>query len=140
MLLERAARVSKLHAHITPGEYSWVGTSAGVRGLNFNYSVTQEECQAELYIDQGKDSEKENKFIFDQLYANREAIEQAVGSPLNWQQMEGKRASRIKYSQKNGGYRSPEEQWPEIQDTAIDSMNKLEKALRPFIKQLKING
>jgi hypothetical protein len=74
------------------------------------------------------------------LYANHEAIEQAVGSLLNWQQMDGKRASRIRYIQKAGGYGAPEEQWPEIQDAAIDSMNKLEKALRPFIKQLKING
>lgn len=140
MLLERATKVSKLHAHISPGEYSWIGTSAGVRGLNFNYSVTQEECKAELYIDRGKDSEQENKLIFDQLHSNRETIEKAVGSPLNWQRMEGKRAARIGYSQKVGGYRSPEDQWPEIQDAVIDSMNKLEKALRPFIKQLKING
>jgi hypothetical protein len=63
MLLERASMVSKLHAHITAGEYSWVGASAGIRGLNFNYSVTQEECSAELYIDRGKDSEQENKLI-----------------------------------------------------------------------------
>ena len=140
MLLERASRVSKLHAHITPGDYSWLGASAGIRGLNLNYSVTQEECSAELYIDRGKDSEQENKLIFDQLYANLEAIEQTFGGPLNWQQMEGRRASRIRYSRKNGGYRSPEEQWPEIQDSIIQSMNKLEKALRPFLKQLKING
>ncbi|HCU30503.1 MAG TPA: DUF4268 domain-containing protein [Sphaerochaeta sp.] len=140
MLLERASRVSKLHAHITPGEYSWVGTSAGIRGLNFNYNVTQEECSAELYIDRGKDSEQENKLIFDQLYANREAIEQTFGGPLIWQRLEGKRASRIRYSQTCGGYRSPEDQWPEIQDSIINSMNKLEKALRPFLKQLKING
>jgi hypothetical protein len=140
MLLERASRVSKLHAHITPGDYSWLGASAGIRGLNLNYSVTQEECSAELYIDRGKDSEQENKLIFDQLYANREAIEQTFGGPLNWQRLEGKRASRIRYSQKGGGYRSPEEQWPEIQDSIIQLMNKLEKALRPFLKQLKING
>jgi hypothetical protein len=25
-LVERSAKVSKLHAHITPGEYSWIGT------------------------------------------------------------------------------------------------------------------
>lgn len=139
-LLERAARVSKLHAHISPGEYSWVGASAGIRGLNFNYSVTQEECSVELYIDRGKESEKENTLIFDILYGDRETIEQAFGVPLNWQRLEGKRASRIKYTRKNGGYRSPEEQWPEIQDSIIQSMIKLEKALSPFLKQLKING
>jgi hypothetical protein len=30
-LIERSAKVSKLHAHITPGEYSWIGTSSGIR-------------------------------------------------------------------------------------------------------------
>ena len=47
--------------------YSWIGTSSGVRGLNLNYTVTQHECAAELYIDRGKDGEAENKAIFDQL-------------------------------------------------------------------------
>jgi len=73
-LVERSAKVSKLHAHITPGEYSWIGTSSGVRGLNLNYAVTQDECAAELYIDRGKDGEAENKAIFDQLNANRAEI------------------------------------------------------------------
>jgi hypothetical protein len=53
-LIERSSKVNKLHAHITPGEYSWIGASSGIRGLNFNYVVTQDECAAELYIDRGK--------------------------------------------------------------------------------------
>jgi len=57
-LVERSANVSKLHAHIAPGEYSWIGTSSGIRGLNLNYTVTQEEVSAELYIDRGKESER----------------------------------------------------------------------------------
>ncbi|KKG51874.1 hypothetical protein DU68_09800 [Methanosarcina mazei] len=139
-LLERAAKVTKLHAHIIPKEGSEVYVSAGVPGLSLIYYVTQEECSASLYIDRGKDSEKENKLIFDQLYEYREAIEQAFGEPLNWQQLDGKRACSIYYVRKGGGYRSPEEQWPEIQDSIIQSMVKLEKALSPFLKQLKING
>ena len=42
-LVERSAKVNNLHAHITPGEYSWLGTSSGIRGLNLNYAVTQDE-------------------------------------------------------------------------------------------------
>jgi len=47
-LIERSAAMSKLHAHISPSEYSWIGASSGVRGLNFNYVVTQDDCAAEL--------------------------------------------------------------------------------------------
>ena len=97
-LIERSAKVSKLHAHITPGEYSWIGTSSGVRGLNLNYVITQDECGAELYIDRGKGCEEENKSIFDQLYAHRAEIEQAFGGPLSWERLEEKRACRIKFA------------------------------------------
>src|SRR6266700_3095607 len=38
-LIERSVQVNKLHAHITPGEYAWIGSSSGTRGLNLNYVV-----------------------------------------------------------------------------------------------------
>ncbi len=139
-LIERADVITKLHSHITPSEYSWIGTSSGVRGLNFNYVVTQDECAAELYIDRGKDSEEETKAMFDQLHANQSSIEAAFGSPLEWERLEGKRACRIRYTQSSGGYRSPEENWPTMQDAIALAMSKLEKALRPYLKQLKLSA
>src|SRR5262249_4630603 len=134
-LVERSAGITKLHAHITPGEYSWIGTSSGVRGLNFNYVVYQDECAAELYIDRGKDSADENKAIFDQLLAHKDEIEKAFGSALSWERLEGKRACRIRHTQRGGGYRSPEDQWPRLQEAIIRAMNHLEEALRPHLKQ-----
>lgn len=139
-LVERSARVSKLHAHITPGEYSWIGTSSGIRGLNLNYVVNQDESSAELYIDRGKDAVDENKSIFDQLHASKYAVEKAFGGPLSWERLEGKRACRIRYTQLGGGYRSPEDRWPELQDGIISAMSKLEQALRPYLKQLKLTA
>jgi hypothetical protein len=139
-LVERSALVNKLHAHITPGQYSWIGTSSGVRGLNLNYVVTKDDCAAELYIDRGKDSDAENKAIFDQLFANKDQIENSFGQPLSWERLEAKRACRIRYTQSGGGYRSPEEQWPSLQDAIIKDMDRLEKSLRPHLKQLRLNG
>jgi hypothetical protein len=139
-LVERSAAISKLHAHITPGEYSWIGTSSGVRGLNLNYGVTQEECAAELYVDRGKDSDTENESIFDQLQAHKDEIEKGFGGPLSWERLEGKRACRIRFTQTGGGYRSPEEKWPAIQDGIISAMNRLEQALRPYLKTLKLSS
>jgi hypothetical protein len=140
MLIERSAKVNKLHAHITPGEYSWTGASSGIRGLNFNYVVTQDECAAELYIDRGKDATEENKAIFDQLFAHKHEINAAFGEPLSWERLEGKRACRIRHTQTGGGYRSPEDQWPILQDAIIKDMDRLEKALRPHLKQLKLSA
>jgi hypothetical protein len=139
-LIARSTKINKLHAHITPGEHSWLGISSGVRGLGLNYTVTQEGCGAELYIDRGKDSEEENKQIFDQLYAHREAIEKVFGGSLSWERLESKRACRIRYNSQLGGYRSPEEKWPEIQDDVIGAMDRLDKALQPFLKQIKLSS
>ena len=139
-LIERSGKISKLHAHITPGEYSWIGASSGVRGLNLNYVVTQDECSAELYIDRGKDSESENKGIFDQLEAHKAEVENMFGGPLSWEGLDGKRACRIRFTRPGGGYRSPEQEWPSIQDGIIEAMDRLEKALRPHLKQLKLGS
>jgi hypothetical protein len=130
---------AKLHAHITPGKYSWIGTSIGVRGLNLNYVVTQDECGAELYIDRGKNSDSENKAIYDQLAAHKKEIEQAFGDALSWERLDTKRACRIRVNLP-GGYRSPEEDWPRIQTACVQAMNRLEQALKSFVKQLKIGS
>jgi hypothetical protein len=82
-LLEKAKEKTKLHATISPGQYGWVGTGAGRRGLGFNYSVRQHEAKVELYIDRGKDAEQENKAIFDTLAKSKESIEAAFGGPSN---------------------------------------------------------
>lgn len=140
MLVERSAKVNKLHAHITPGEYSWLGTSSGVRGLGLNYVVTQDECAAELYIDRGRDHDDENKALFDQLFEHKAEIDAAFGQDLSWERLEGKRACRIRHTETGGGYRSPEDKWPAVQDAIILDMDRLEKAVRPFLKQLKLSA
>lgn len=131
---------AKSHAHITPGAYSWIGTSSGIRGLNLNYVVTQDECGAELYIDRGKDSDEENKSIFDQLYASKDEIEKAAGAhQLSWERLDGRRASRIRITL-DGGYRSPESEWEQIQAKLVSAMNTIEQALKPHLKKLKLGA
>jgi hypothetical protein len=139
-LLQRAAVVSKLHAHIVPKEYSWLGISAGIRGLSLNYVVNQDACSAELYIDRGKGGDEENKAIFDELFGHREEIERAFGGELTWERLDGKRAARIRHTRISGGYRTQEDQWPSLQDAIIGDMDRLEKALRPHLRQLKLGA
>lgn len=139
-LIERSSAVNKIHAHIKPSEHGWIAASSGVRGLSFNYVAMQKESRVELYIDRGKDCDQENKQIFDQLHTNRHTIDQAFGAPLSWERLEGRRACRIQYTRQDGGYRSPEEQWPQIQDKTIHDMDRFEKALQPYLQQLKVSG
>lgn len=133
-LLERARQRISLHARVSPSKESWVSAGAGISGLGFNYVIRMEDAQVELYIDRG-DAE-ENKKIFDLLFARKEQIEGAFGAPLDWQRLDDRRASRIRYVLANGGLRD-RDRWPEIQDAMIDAMVAFAKALRPEIKRLK---
>lgn len=135
--LEYAKTKTKLHASISPNEYSWLGTSAGKRGVSLNYTITKTDSNVELYIDRRKDSDKENKTIFDVLFKTKNQIEKAFGGPLEWQSLEGKRACRIK-KQIKGGYRDSEEKWPEIHRNMVDTMIRFSEVLKPYIQKLKI--
>ena len=134
-LLELAKKRTRLHSSISPGNYSWIATSAGTRGLIYSYVIRQHSAQVELYIDRGRDSGEENARIFDALYAAKDEIESAYGGPLEWQPLEEKRSCRIAQPINLGGYRD-EDRWPDIQEAMIDSMIRFEAALRPHIKRL----
>jgi hypothetical protein len=124
------------HANLKPGAYHWLGAGSGIGGLGFNYVIVQEYGVAELYIDRGEVAE--NKSIFDQLYERKDEIEKAFGTSLSWERLDDKRACRIKHRIERGGYRSPESQWPEIQTEMVETMIKLETALKPGLAALDL--
>ena len=136
-LLERARVKTGLHASISPGQHSYIGTGAGKYGLSYNYVIRRNDGDVELYIDRGKEGEDESKAIFDRLAESKDTIEAACGESLDWQRLDSKRACRIKRNIALGGYRD-ESKWPEIQDAMIDAMIRLEKALKPHIAKLKV--
>ncbi|WP_371039460.1 DUF4268 domain-containing protein, partial [Rhodosalinus sp. FB01] len=111
--------------------------SSIIRGVGFNYSVPKEGAQAEVYIDRGKDMNDENLQIFDQLYANKEAIEEAYGGSLTWERLEGKRACRIS-AKVGGGFRDPETTWAATHQRMTDAMNRLVDAVRPHLRAVRI--
>ena len=137
-LLDYAKTKTKLHSNISPTQHNWIGTGAGISGLGYNYAITKHEAYVELYIDRGKDSDDENLAVFKKLEAAKNEIETVFGEPLEWQELEGRRACRIRKTITKGGYRDSEEQWPIIYKDMVDAMTGLEKALAPHIKNIKI--
>ena len=136
-LLERAKAKTKLHANISPTKDNWISAGAGTQGLTFAYVIRQHDGRVELYIDRGKGAEGENLQIFERLKADQEAIEENFGGALEWQDLEGRRACRIMTSIERGGYRD-DTKWLEIHEALIDSMVRLEKALKPRIAKVKL--
>lgn len=135
-LLELAKGRTDLHANISPSTNSWIAVAAGKAGLYFQYDVLMHAAKVELYIDGG--SKRKNKRLFDTIRENEAQIEADFGDKLEWHRLDDKRACRIMKTLETGGYRDDETKWPKIQDEMIDTMVRLEKALRPHIENLKI--
>lgn len=136
-LLDLAKTRSKLHANISPSTGNYVGTGAGISGLGLTYVSTYKDSSVELYIDRGQDADEENLKIFDSLQKHQQEIEKAFGSELSWQRLEQRRACRIRYTIP-GGYEDEEDKWSAIHTSLVDAMIRLEKSLRPHLKQLKL--
>ena len=74
--------------------------------------------------------------IFDELEAQRSAIEADFGGPLVWERMETRKKCAIGLTLPESGYRD-EDAWPQLQDAMIDAMSRLERAFRTRIQNLR---
>ena len=136
-LLEIAKLKTPLHLNISPQRVSWIGAGSGTRGVGFNYSIRRDNGAVEIYIDRGKDSEEENKKIYNQLFSKKEEIEKLFGNNFDWNEMETRRAYKIRYIVEGfGGYSS--DNWDGLIENMVDKMIKLEKVFKTFIDALEI--
>ena len=136
-LLAKAKSKTTLHANISPSTGNWIAAGAGKSGISYNYCISQHETRAELCIDRGKNSEEENKRLFNLLLAQRQHIEEVFGGDLSWDSSKGRRLCRIRKDLENGGY-CDEDDWPRIHEELIDAMISLERALRPHVAKLPV--
>jgi hypothetical protein len=75
---------------------NWYTFPSGTAGLSYGTSFASGgHVRVELYIDRG--SVEVNKGIFDHLQGLQSQIESAFGAGLEWERLDGKRASRVAY-------------------------------------------
>ena len=108
----------------------------GKTGFWLSLSLTKEFACVECSIRPSKELNK-NKEAFQALLAQREEIERAFGAQLDWEELPDKKVSRISVSI-DGGWLTPQDEWPRLQDKMIDAVVRLEKALREPIAELRI--
>ena len=133
-LLERAKLRSRLHSGVSAGTDTWLSAGSGRSGIHYTYVLRQHDTDVELRIEGPKKAE--NHEIFDALSEHRVDIEEAFGEPLEWNLLEGRKKCSIKKNLVAGGYRADREAWPEIQDSMIDAMTRLEEAVKSRIAAL----
>ncbi len=134
--IERSKARTPLLANRTGTTDHWLSAGIGRSGFTLNMMFKQHEGQVECYI-RLPGGEAKSKAAFDALFAQREQIEQTFGGPLDWQDLPGRQGCRI-CTDVPGGWKSPEADWPEMQDRMIDALIRLEAALRKPIQGLSI--
>jgi hypothetical protein len=133
-LLARARNRAHPHASVSPGTDSWLGAGSGMSGVHFAYTIRERDASVQVLIE-GADADA-NLRIFDELAAHSADIEADFGGPLTWERMEGRKKCAIGVTLDGGGRRD-EDRWAEIQDAMIETMLRLEHAVRPRIQMLR---
>jgi len=123
---------SDLFANISPSKDHWLSAGSGMRGVPFTFVFLKQFGRVELYI--SRNNTEENKQVFDELYKQRDAIEASFGDILDWERMDDKKASRVKYEKPFDGY--SKESWNEMIPFMINAMERLEIAFKEPLERI----
>ncbi len=116
---------------------NWYNFPTGISGISYGTSFAQgRRVRAELYIDIGVADK--NKKLFDWLFAQKQAIENDFGEPLEWERLDNRRASRIAIYRE--GAISDTERLAEIQAWAIQELLKFRETFSLRLKTYKQQG
>jgi hypothetical protein len=104
---------------------NWYSFSSGNKQFLYGHSFAAgNRVRTEVYIDSG--DADDNKDFFDRLHADREAIEAEFGAPLEWERLDGKRASRIALY-RPGSIEDSSEDLQEIRDWGIRNLLRFKR-------------
>jgi len=131
---------SKAHTQLlanraTSGDH-WLSAGIGRSGFTLNVLLTQHRGQVECYI-RLLGGDERSSAAFHALAARTDEIEGSFGGKLNWQELPGRHGCRI-CAELDGGWKSPESEWPDLQDRMIDALVRLDAALRKPIQELNV--
>lgn len=136
-LIDRSKEKTPLLANRSTTTDHWLSAGIGKYGFTLNISLTEERARVECYIRNDKEPDEWNVKALQALMAQKEPIEKTFGAQLSWDELPGRKGCRIHFDQ-DGGWRTLEEEWTGLQDRLIDTMIRLESALKKPIHQLKV--
>lgn len=125
---------SRFTAKMTRGTRSYMGARSELSAAAYYYNVFKDASRIDMYIDGG--GVENNKRIFDALHSHKQDIEAALGEELIWDRIDDKRACRIAWPLKTGGYTCAEEEWPSLQGVMVEAMIRFENAFSPYVREL----
>jgi|WetSurMetagenome_2_1015567.scaffolds.fasta_scaffold03055_16 hypothetical protein len=136
LLLEKMKKKTNLFANISPQAATWISTGAGKYGLSYQFIIRKHNAQVLFSINRAKE---ETKDIFKKLSDFEAEINLKFAGKLDWQPRPELKSSQIvnDIDISMGGY-VDEDKWPELSDSMIDAMIRLEGALKPHIDELNV--
>ena len=135
-LIDRSKSRTQLLANRTTTSDHWLSAGIGRTGFTLTALLTQNDGQVECYI-RPPGGEEKSTLAFNNLAAQKSEIETKFGSTLDWQALPGRQGCRI-CKELPGGWKSPESDWPEMQNRIIDALVRLDGALRKPVQDLKL--
>lgn len=134
--IDMSRQASGLYAGRSPTTDHWLSAGIGKAGVSINCSLTEDRSRVEVWINLGKDKAAVNKEWFDALRQQQGEIEKTFKAPLQWQRLDERLGCRI-CIEFDGGWKSPENEWPAMQKRFIDHADRLESAFSARLKALK---
>jgi uncharacterized protein with ParB-like and HNH nuclease domain len=112
----------------------WLSTGAGIAGVSYSLVITKSFVRIELSI--STSSKDKNKMYFKKLHKNKEAIENAFGRELIWEELPENKMSRIK-TEELGVNLYNETDWTQMNEFVISNLPNFENGFSPFIKDMR---
>lgn len=121
-----------LYQNISPTKDHWLSAGSGMRSCPYQMIFSRDEARVEISLQ--RSDKAENKWVFDQLFSDKDRIEADFGSALDWRRMDDNKASRIVYAQPFDGF--DRSVWPEMIAWLSDKIQKLESAFSEPLARL----
>ena len=121
-----------LYQNINPAKDHWLSAGSGMRSCPYQMIFSRDEARVELSLQRSE--MVENKWVFDQLFNEKDRIEEAFGAELDWRRMDDKKASRIVFAKPFDGFDRSE--WPQMITWLSEHIQKLETSFSEPLARL----
>ena len=122
-----------LFSNVSPSKDNWLGAGIGLSGVNLNLVASRNLVRSEIYFNRG--SKEENKWCFDYIYSKKDQIEGEFGEELEWERMNDKVVSRVKFELNDVSVYEKKD-WDKMIGFLIDSSMRMAKAFKSPVRLL----